>query len=75
MNRVLAAIGIVLIALGILCLAHPSFTYHQTEEVAKLGSLRATVNEEKTATVPTPVSIVVLVAGIGLLVVSARRAK
>lgn len=75
MKQALAAIGILLIVLGILGLLHPSFSYHQTEEVAKLGSLRATVNEEKTAEVPAVVSVVVLVAGIALLVVNVRRAK
>jgi len=75
MNRIIALIGVILIILGIVALVHPSFTYHQTEEVAKLGSLRATVNEEKTATVPTAVSVVVLVSGIVLTVLSARRGK
>ena len=75
MNRVIAATGILLIVLGIVGLVHPSFTYHQTEEVAKIGSLRATVNEEKTAGVPAVVSVVVLVAGIVLVVLGARRLK
>lgn len=75
MSRIIAAIGVLLILLGIFALVHPSFTYHQTEEVAKLGSLRATVNEEKTTTVPAAASVVVLVVGIGLLVLSARRSK
>ena len=75
MNRVIAATGILLIVLGIVGLVHPSFTYHQTEEVAKFGSLRATVNEEKTAGVPAAVSVVVLVAGIVLVVLGARRSK
>jgi len=75
MHRVIALIGILLVVLGIVALVHPSFTYHKTEEVAKLGSLRATINQEKTAAVPAAVSVVVLVAGIGLLVVSARRGK
>jgi len=75
MNRVIAAIGILLIVVGIACLVHPSFSYHQTEEVAKIGSLRATVNEQKTAAVPTAVSVVVLVAGIALVVLGTRRSK
>lgn len=75
MKQALAAIGILLIILGILGLVHPSFSYHQTEEVAKLGSLRATVNEEKTVEVPAVVSVVGLVAGIALLVLNVRRGK
>ena len=75
MNRIIPAIGMLLIVLGIVSLVHPSFTYHQTEEVAKIGSLRAAVNEEKTARVPTAVSVVVLVAGIVLVALGARRSK
>ena len=41
-NRASAAIGILLIVLGIVGLVHPSFTYHQTEEIAKIASLHAT---------------------------------
>lgn len=75
MKQTIAVMGILLILLGIFGLVHPSFTYHQTEEVAKIGSLRATVNEEKTSEIPTPVSVVVLVAGIVLLVLGVRRTK
>ena len=53
---------------GVIGLVHPRFTYHKTEEVAKLGPLQATVNEEKTAEVPIAVSVLLLVAGIGLTV-------
>jgi len=58
--------------LGIVCLVHPDFTYHKTEEVAHVGPVHATVNQEKVATVPTFVSVVLLVAGLGLTVVGAR---
>lgn len=75
MNRAIAAIGILLIVLGIVGLVHPSFTYHKTEEVAKIGSLRATVNEEKTADIPPAASVAVLVAGIVLVVLGTRRSK
>jgi len=75
MRQAIAAIGILLIALGILGLVHPSFSYSKTEEVAKIGSLRATVKEEKNAEVPAAVSVIVLVAGIGLLVLNLRRPK
>jgi len=30
-------------------LVHPNFNYHKQEEVAKIGPLKATVDEEKTA--------------------------
>ena len=58
--------------LGIIGLVHPEFTYHKTEEVAHVGPVRATVSEEKTASVPTAVSVVLLVAGIGLAILGGR---
>jgi hypothetical protein len=64
--------GLLVSLVGIIGLVHPEFTYHKTEEVAHVGPVRATVNEEKTVTVPAAVSILVLVAGIGLIVLGVR---
>ena len=68
MKRFILVLGIVLMLAGVIGLVHPRFTYHKTEEVAKLGPLQATVNEEKTAEVPIAVSVLLLVAGIGMTV-------
>ncbi len=54
MKKILLIAGLLFFVLGIAGLVHPEFTYHKTEEVAHVGPVRATVNEEKTATVPTP---------------------
>jgi hypothetical protein len=51
---------------------HPSFSYHKQEEVAKIGPLKATVNEEKVVEIPPAVSIVMLIAGIGLILLGPR---
>jgi hypothetical protein len=61
-------LGVILLVLGIIGLVHPSFNYHQQEEVAKFGPLKATVDEQKTAHIPAAVSIILLIAGIGLVV-------
>ena len=61
-----------LFVFGIVGLVHPEFTYHKTEEVAHVGPVHATVNEEKTATVPTVVSVVFLVAGLSLTVLGVK---
>jgi hypothetical protein len=58
--------------LGVIGLVHPNFNYHQREEVAKLGPIQATVDEEKTVQIPAAVSIVLLLAGIGLVVLGPR---
>jgi uncharacterized membrane protein HdeD (DUF308 family) len=65
-------LGVILLVLGVVGLVHPIFTYHQQEEVAKIGPMKAIVNEEKTVQVPAAVSMLLLVAGIGLVVFGPR---
>jgi uncharacterized membrane protein HdeD (DUF308 family) len=72
MKRLVMILGSVLLVLGVIGLVHPSFTYHKQEEVAKLGPIKATMEEEKTAQIPAPVSIVLLVAGIALVILGPR---
>jgi len=72
MKRIVIILGVVLLVLGVIGLVHPVFTYHQQEEVAKLGPIKATVNEEKTLEIPSALSITLLVAGIGLVVFGPR---
>jgi len=56
MRKVLVIAGLWCFLAGIVGLLNPDFTYHKTEEVAHVGPLRATVNEEKVAHVPAAVS-------------------
>jgi hypothetical protein len=71
-KRFVIILGVILLVLGVVGLVHPSFSYHKQEEVAKIGPIKATVDEEKTAQVPAAVSIVLLVAGIGLILLGPR---
>jgi hypothetical protein len=73
MKKVLVIAGLLLFVMGIVGLVHPDFTYHQTEEVAHIGPVRATVNDEKVAHVPAAVSAILLVAGLGLTVIGVKR--
>ena len=75
MKRAMVILGIVLGLAGLIGLTHPDFTYHRREEVAKLGPVQATVDEEKTVTVPRGVSVLLLVAGGGLALFAASRKK
>ena len=75
MKLFVIVLGVALLILGVIGLVHPTFTYHQQEEVAKIGSFKATVDEEKAVQIPPAVSIVVLVAGIGLTVSGPRMKK
>ncbi len=72
MKRLVIVLGVILLVLGVAGLVHPTFNYHQQEEIAKLGSIKATVDEEKTAQIPPAVSITLLVAGIVLVVLGPR---
>ncbi|PYU74620.1 MAG: hypothetical protein DMG49_04485 [Acidobacteria bacterium] len=72
MKRFVIIFGVILFVLGVIGLIHPNFNYHQQEEVAKIGPIKATVNEEKTAQIPAAVSITLLVGGITLVVLGPR---
>jgi len=75
MKRFVIVLGFVLLVLGVVGLVHPNFNYHQQEEVAKLGPIKATVDEEKTAQIPPALSITLLVAGLGLVLLGPRIKK
>ncbi len=72
MKRFFIVLGVVLLVLGVVGLVHPNFNYHQQEEVAKLGPIKATVDEEKTAQIPAAISITLLVGGLGLILLGPR---
>lgn len=75
MKHFVIVLGIVLLVLGVIGLVHPSFSYHKQEEVAKIGPIKATVDEEKAIEVAPAVAIVMLVAGIGLILLGPRLSK
>jgi hypothetical protein len=70
MKRFLLLIGVLLVVLGLIGLANPTFTYHQKKEVAKLGPVQATVDEEKTLEIPRVASVVVALAGLAVLLLA-----
>jgi hypothetical protein len=72
MRLLVIVLGVILLVLGVIGLVHPNFNYHQQEEVAKFGPIKATVDEQKTAQIPPAVSITLLIVGIGLVVLGPR---
>ena len=68
MKRFILVLGILLMLAGAVGLIHPRFTYNKTEEVAKIGPVQANVTQEKVIEIPIALSILILVAGIGLTV-------
>ena len=65
--------GIILIVLGIIGLAYQGITYTRKRETVSVGPLSATVTQKETIPLSPVVSVVALVAGVGLLVTSRKR--
>jgi hypothetical protein len=72
MKRFLMIFGVVLVLLGIAAVLHPTFSYHKQEQVAKIGTFRATLDEEKTTEIPVAATALLLGAGLILVLVGSR---
>jgi len=71
-KRLIILLGIIFLLAGTVGMLHPSFNYHKREEVAKLGPIQATVDEEKTVQIPVAASAAMIIAGLALLILSPR---
>jgi uncharacterized membrane protein HdeD (DUF308 family) len=69
----LAILGVVLIVVGLAALAYQGITYTRRETVLDLGPIHATAERERTVPLPPVVGIVGVLAGVALVVTSARR--
>lgn len=72
MKRFVILLGVLFLILGVIGLVHPTFNYHQQEEVAKIGPVKATVDQQKTAQIPAAASVALLVAGVVLVLLGPR---
>jgi len=70
--KLLAVIGLLLIVLGIVALAVPSFTYFTTERVADVGFFKIDISRPHTIVLNPIVGGVALAAGVVLLLVGLR---
>ena len=66
-------VGILLIALGGLALAYQGFNYTHQEKVLDVGPIHATAEKQERVSIPPLLGGLVLVGGIALLVVGARK--
>jgi uncharacterized membrane protein HdeD (DUF308 family) len=64
--------GIILIVLGILALVYQNFSYTDTKQVAKLGSIEIQNHETHDIPVPPVVGAVCIVAGVVVLIIGGR---
>jgi hypothetical protein len=75
MKAITNLVGILLIILGLISLGYNGFTYNKQEDVAKIGSLKVTANEQKTVFLPPLFGGVALVAGIALVIIGRMGSK
>ena len=68
-------LGAVLVILGLIGIAVPSFTTHETNEVARIGELRLQATESKQYTVPPLLSGGVVLLGVVLIGAGALRRR
>ena len=66
-------VGIVLICLGLLTLALPYITFTKQEKVLDIGPIEAVTEEKERFPVSPIVGAVILLAGAGIVIASARR--
>ena len=72
MKRGLIIVGIVLLFLGLAAVLHPAYTYHQQQQVAKIGAFQATVDEERTAQIPPLAVAAAIVCGLAMVLIGSR---
>lgn len=66
-------VGVILIVLGAVSLAYQGITYTSQEKVVDLGPLKVEAKKEKTIPLPPLLGALLLVGGVVLVAVSARR--
>ena len=66
-------VGVILIVLGAVALAYQGITYTSQEKVVDLGPLKVEAKKEKTIPLPPLLGALLLVGGVVLVAVSARR--
>ncbi len=72
--RPLVLIGLILVVLGIVALAVPSFTFFTTERLADAGFFKIDVSRPHTIVLNPVVGSIALAAGIVLVVLGRRSA-
>jgi hypothetical protein len=70
--RLLVVLGLILMILGIVALAVPTFTFFTTERVADVGFFKIDVEKPHTIVINPIVGVVALAAGVVLLLVGRR---
>lgn len=72
MKRFVVVLGILFLLLGVAAQVHPDISYHQQTEVAKIGSIKATMDEEKVTHIPMLATVALLASGVVLVSLGSR---
>jgi hypothetical protein len=71
--KLLMVAGIILIVVGIVSLSYNRITYTTKDTIAEIGPLQATAEREKSIALPPLLGGLMLVAGIGLVALGAKK--
>jgi hypothetical protein len=72
--RNMALSGVLLIAIGLVALVVQNVSFTETKKVVDLGPIQVRSEEQHNVPIPTIAGIAAVVAGLGLVVLSKRRA-
>ena len=75
MKKGLIILGVILLILGLVAIIHPNFTYKKKEQVMKVGPIETNVEHSDSIQVPMGVSILLLIAGLGIVVMGSQIKK
>ncbi len=75
MKKPLVVLGVILLVLGAVGLAHPIIPYSKRQEVLKVGPLETTVEKQESVEVPRLVSGLVALGGLGIFVLGLQSKK
>jgi hypothetical protein len=70
----LVLVGVVLIALGVVGLAVDNISFTERRTVIDVGPLKVTADEQKSIPIPTIAGIAAVLVGLGLVLMSRKRA-
>ena len=75
MKKPFVILGVILLVLGAVGLAHPIIPYNTRQEVLKVGPIQTTVEKQESVEVPRLVSGLVALSGLGVLVLGLGSRK
>lgn len=75
MKKPFVILGVILLVLGVVGLAHPIVPYSTRQEVLKVGPIQTTVEKQESVEVPRLVSGLVALSGLGVLVLGLMSRK